>query len=81
MKWRQMLTGLVVATLVTLPLTACASKFKITGKKMCEASGGTYNAQQHHCTYTQKTMTAKDMCQNHNGYWDTAAGMCEIGRD
>jgi len=35
--------------------------------------GGSYDASAQSCSYTKPMMTAKQICENHTGYWDPAA--------
>ena len=53
----------------------------MTGQKMCESEGGTYNVQMKHCTYSNQPRSAKQSCQAKGGYYDEAADVCEIGMD
>jgi hypothetical protein len=65
-----------------LGLTGCAGKsgkVRVSGKTMCEAHGGTYNATAQHCTYTAKPRSVSQSCQAQGGYYDTAAQFCEMG--
>ena len=75
---------LVVGIALTAALTTvgCASggKVRVSGAKMCEAHGGTYNATAKHCTYKAVTVSASQSCQQQGGYWDDAAGFCEMGQ-
>ena len=74
-------TTMAVVSLLAVSLTGCGGKFRITGMKMCTATGGTYNQQAKHCTYATQTRTAQQSCQAHGGYYDPAADVCEMGMD
>ncbi len=78
---RRVVTTMAVASVLMVALTGCAGKFKMTGMKMCQATGGTYNPQAKHCTYPTQTRTTQQSCQAHGGYYDPAADVCEIGLD
>jgi len=75
---RNLVVGISLA--VALTTVGCAAgKARMTGASMCQAHGGTYNATTKSCSYTASTKSAKDICQSHpGGYWDDAAGFCEI---
>jgi hypothetical protein len=75
------LTSLAILGLLTLSLTGCGGKLRMTGKKMCESEGGAYNVQMKHCTYSNQPRSAKESCQAKGGYYDEAADVCEIGLD
>ena len=64
-----------------MALTGCGGKLRMTGQKMCESEGGTYNVQMKHCTYSNQPRSAKQSCQAKGGYYDEAADVCEIGVD
>ena len=73
-------TSLAVFGLVGLSLSGCASgKLRISGQKMCESEGGTYNQTQKHCTYPTQPRSAQASCEAKGGHYDTAADVCEIG--
>jgi hypothetical protein len=75
-------TSLLVAGLIALSLTGCASgKFRITGQKLCESEGGTYNKVARHCTYPTQPRSARASCEAKGGYYDDGADVCEIGLD
>lgn len=75
------LTSLAILGILTLSLTGCGGKLKMTGKKMCESEGGTYSVQMKQCTYSNQPRSAKQSCQAKGGYYDEAADVCEIGLD
>jgi hypothetical protein len=81
MMTRRAVTTMAVVSVLMVSLTGCAGKFKISGMKMCQATGGTYNQQAKHCTYAAQTRTAQQSCQAHGGYYDPAADVCEMGMD
>jgi hypothetical protein len=73
-------TSLFVAGLIALSFTGCASgKLRITGQKLCESEGGTYNKVERHCTYPTQPRSAKASCEAKGGYYDVAADVCELG--
>ena len=74
-------TTMAVASLLAVSLTGCGGKLRISGMKMCTATGGTYNQQAKHCTYPASTRSAQQTCQAHGGYYDPAADYCEMGMD
>lgn len=61
--------------------TGCAGKFRMTTSKSCAAHGGTYNASAKTCSYTASTRSAKQICDQQGGYYDTIADTCEVGMD
>jgi len=75
--------GVVVGiTLVAaLATTGCGGKLKLSASTMCTAHGGTYNASSQTCSYTASTRSAKQICEQQRGSWDSAAQMCEMGLD
>ena len=75
------LVALVAVSLLAVSLTGCSSKLRMTGQKMCESEGGTYNVQMKHCTYSNQPRSAKESCTAKGGYYDEAADVCEIGID
>ena len=76
---RQLTAAIAVLVIALLGLTGCAGKLRLSPKVMCEAHGGTYNATAKSCTYTAQTRSARQICESHpNGYWDDAAGFCEL---
>jgi hypothetical protein len=78
MRRRHLLHATVLAVVLVFPLTGCAGKFKMTAKQMCEAHGGTYNAQGQHCDYTAKRITAKQSCEAQGGVYWPAEQYCEF---
>jgi len=46
-----------------------------------DRAAGTYNASAKTCSYTASTRSAKLVCEQHGGSYDTAADFCEMGRD
>ena len=52
----------------------------MSGKVMCEAHGGTYNATTQQCSYKAQARPMHQSCLEQGGTWDTAAGVCEVGR-
>ena len=60
---------------------SCASKARVTSSKACAAHGGTYNASARTCSYTASTRSAKQICDQQGGYYDSVADVCETGLD
>src|SRR5262245_16449649 len=75
------LVALAALSLLALALPGCSSKLRMTGQKMCQSEGGTYNVQMKHCTYPNQPRSAKESCVAKGGYYDEAADVCEIGID
>ena len=69
---------LVMALAGTVVVTGCAGQVKVTSAKMCKAHGGTYNASSKSCSYTASTRTAKQTCEEQDGYFDPAADICSF---
>jgi hypothetical protein len=67
---------LVMTLAATMGVTGCAGQVKVTSAKMCKAHGGTYNASSKSCTYAAVTRTAKQTCEEQDGYFDEAAQIC-----
>ena len=63
------------------PSSSPSSKARVSSSTMCRAHGGVYNATTKSCTYTAMTRSAKETCEAHHGYYDTAADVCEIGQE
>ena len=59
--------------------SAGTGKHRVSGKVMCEAHGGTYNATTQQCAYTAQTRPMHQSCTAQGGTWDTAAGACMSG--
>ena len=81
-----MMTGRAASTMavvaaLAVSLTGCAGKLKLSGARMCEGAGGTYNKQTKTCSYQTSTRSAQQNCQAHGGYYDPAADVCEMGMD
>jgi hypothetical protein len=70
-----------IALAAALASTGCATKARVTTAKACAAHGGTYNASAKTCSYTTSTRSAKQICDQQGGYYDTAADVCETGLD
>lgn len=66
---------IAVVSMLVLPLAACASSGKISSKKLCEASGGSYAGRT--CN-PKDTKTAEQMCQAHGGVYLTGEDFCDI---
>jgi hypothetical protein len=67
---------LVMTLTAAIAVTGCAGKVQVSSAKMCKAHGGTYNASSKSCTYTALTRTAKQTCEEQDGYFDLAADIC-----
>jgi hypothetical protein len=70
-----------IALAAALASTGCATKARVTTAKACAAHGGTYNASAKTCSYTTSTRSAKQICDQQGGYYDTVADVCETGLD
>ena len=69
------LSGIGLALALAAAATGCASgggTVKLSSSKMCVANGGTYNATAKTCSYVQKTLSTKQICEDQGGYWDPA---------
>jgi hypothetical protein len=62
------------------PTASGSGTVRVSGKSMCEAHGGTFNASAQHCTYTTQSRPVSQSCEAQGGYYDTAAGFCQMGR-
>ena len=81
---RRAIAGMMLALAFAVPLAGCASsgKAKLSGAKMCAASGGTWTASTQSCNVpASSTRKGTDMCTAHGGYWDPTAQVCEVGLD
>ena len=67
---------LVLAALGSGRAGGVAGGVKMSSAKMCGAHGGTFNAANKTCSYTQSTRSAQQICQSQDGYYDTAADIC-----
>jgi hypothetical protein len=80
------LTSLIVVGILMMSLSGCGStsarsgKVRISGQRMCEAHGGTYNKQTRHCTYPTQARSARSSCAAQGGYYDEA-DICEMGQE
>ena len=63
------------------PSGSPSGKARMNSSTMCRANGGEYNAITKSCQYTASTRSAQQICQAHGGYYDTAADVCEVGRE
>lgn len=70
-----------ITLVAALATTGCGGKFKLSASTMCTAHGGTYNASSQTCSYTASTRSAKQICEQQRGSWDSVAQMCEMGLD
>ena len=77
---RKMLMTTAMVALLALPLAACSAKAQIRSSRLCTAAGGTYSGNT--CNPgTPNQKTAKQMCDGHNGVYDTVLDMCEMQGD
>ena len=79
MNYGRLIVGIALAA--ALASTGCATKARVTTAKACAAHGGTYNASARTCSYTASTRSAKQICDQQGGYYDTVADVCETGLD
>ena len=77
MNYGRLIVGFALAA--ALASTGCATKARVTTAKACAAHGGTYNASARTCSYTASTRSAKQICDQQGGYYDTAADANGIG--
>jgi hypothetical protein len=78
-----------LTTVLLLPLSGCAgtgsgagtrpgNKVRLSAKRMCEAHGGTYNAQNQSCSYASQVRQARQTCQDQGGDYLPEEQYCEI---
>ena len=71
------LAAAALALALTLPLAGCSSSVRLSSKKMCEGTGGTYVGNT--CNpAAPNSRTAAQMCQAQDGVYIEALDMCEI---
>ena len=63
------------------PSSSPSGKVRMSSSTMCRAHGGEYNAITKRCQYQASTRTAQQSCEASGGYYDTAADVCEIGKE
>ena len=70
---------MAIVLAAALTSVGCATgKVRVSGSKMCQAHGGSYNATTKTCSYTAaSTKSVRESCQQQDGYWDDAAGFCD----
>jgi hypothetical protein len=78
MGFRKTLVMTAVTLVLALPLAACSSSVRLSSRKMCEASGGTYSGNTCNPAPAGSQKTATQMCQAHGGVYITALDMCEV---
>ena len=78
MSYGPMIVGITLAALAS---TGCAGTVRMSSSKACAAHGGTYDASAKTCSYTASTRSAKQICDQQGGYYNTIADFCEVGRD
>jgi hypothetical protein len=66
---------MVLVSMLTLPLVACSSSMKMSSKKLCEASGGTYAGKV--CS-PGTPKNAEAICQAHGGVYLAGEDYCDI---
>lgn len=71
-------TGLAVV--LAASLSGCAGRVHVSGKMMCEAHAGTYNAQTKQCAYPPQppARSSAQICQAQGGEWDDVSDMCAM---
>jgi hypothetical protein len=79
MNYGRLITGITLVA--ALASTGCAGKVRMSSAKSCAAHGGTYNVSAKTCSYTASTRSAKQICEQQGGSYDTAADFCEVGMD
>jgi hypothetical protein len=80
MSGRSVMAGMGLAVALAVSLSGCG--IKLSGKVMCEAHAGTYNAQSKQCTYPPQPQarSATQICQAQGGQWDDVSGMCALNQ-
>ena len=84
MDQRTVMAGIMLV--VALATAGCASgsggmgkkKVGVTGAKMCQAHGGTYNPVTKACSYTASTKSMREACAAQGGAFDDAADFCDM---
>ena len=82
MNWRAVMA--VIMMVVALTSVGCASgmggkkKVGVTGARMCQAHGGTYNAATKMCSYTASLKHMREACAAQGGAYDDAADFCDM---
>jgi hypothetical protein len=69
-----------ITPLCALSSPGCAG-VTMSSRVMCAAHGGTSNASTKTCSYTTSTRSAREICEQQRGYYDTAADFCQMGQD
>ena len=75
-----------ITLVVALASAGCASgtgasgkkRVGVSGSRMCQAHGGTYNAATKSCTYTASTKSIREACAAQGGAYDDAAEFCDM---
>jgi len=78
MGFRKTLVMTAVTLVLALPLAACSSSVRLSSRKMCEASGGTYSGNTCNPPAAGNQKTAMQMCQAHGGVYIKDLDMCEV---
>ena len=78
MSHRAVVASLGVVFALAVSLSGCG--VKLSGRVMCDAHAGTYNAQTKQCTYppNPSPRSATAICQAQGGTWDNVSDMCAI---
>ena len=74
----RLIVGVMLGVALTTVGCASGGRVRISGAKMCQAHGGTYNAANKSCSYVATTKSLKASCEEQQGTWDDAAGFCQI---
>ena len=82
MNWRAVIAGITVV--VALTSVGCASgpggkkRIGVSGSRMCQAHGGTFNAANKTCSYTTSLKSLRESCAAQGGAYDDAADFCDM---
>ena len=84
MNWRAVIAGITVV--VALTSVGCASgpggsgkkRVGVSGSRMCQAHGGTFNAANKTCSYTTSLKSLRESCAAQGGAYDDAAEFCDM---
>ena len=70
--------GFVVA--LTVSLSGCAGRARLSSKSMCEAHGGSYSTTAKQCTYPAQpsTRSAEQICESQGGVLDPISDECTV---
>ena len=83
MHWRAVIA--VITMVVALTSVGCGSmgasgkkRIGVSGSRMCQAHGGTYNAANKTCSYTTSLKSMREACAAQGGAYDDAADFCDL---